>query len=173
MNDNDPLFVLHPYSWPERPSLAFDLLIAARQLAVRHLRPVAFARSTSTDLCVRPPFDAPSLSPFLAHSSGTMSDSNREPGNPTTRGVGRGARPAATHIVSPPGSRTPPSMPAKTTLFFPEPTGAQHTSRHSSGAIDPNALTKALRDFEDAGRSRERTPGASPSRKRQRVYGDR
>ena len=25
----------------------------------------------------------------------------------------------------------------------------------------------------DAGRGRERTPGASPSRKRQRVYGDR
>jgi len=40
-------------------------------------------------------------------------------------------------------------------------------------AIDPTALNKALRDFEDAGRHRDVTPGGSPSRKRQRVYGDR
>lgn len=39
--------------------------------------------------------------------------------------------------------------------------------------MDPTALSKALKDMEDAGRVRERTPGASPSRKRQRVYGDR
>jgi len=40
-------------------------------------------------------------------------------------------------------------------------------------AIDPNALSKALlKEFEDVGR-RESTPGGSPSRKRQRVYGDR
>ncbi|KAH0542574.1 hypothetical protein FGG08_003079 [Glutinoglossum americanum] len=40
-------------------------------------------------------------------------------------------------------------------------------------AIDPDALSRALREFEQAGRQRERTPGQSPSRKRQRVYGDR
>lgn len=39
--------------------------------------------------------------------------------------------------------------------------------------MDPAALSKALKDMEDEGRIRERTPGASPSRKRQRVYGDR
>lgn len=40
-------------------------------------------------------------------------------------------------------------------------------------AIDPNRLNKALlKEFEDAGR-RDITPGGSPSRKRQRVYGDR
>lgn len=39
--------------------------------------------------------------------------------------------------------------------------------------MDPTALSKALKDMEDAGRVREITPGASPSRKRQRVYGDR
>lgn len=39
--------------------------------------------------------------------------------------------------------------------------------------MDPDALTKALKDMEDAGRQRERTPGMSPCRKRQRVYGDR
>ncbi|KAL4951745.1 WD40-repeat-containing domain protein [Aspergillus filifer] len=102
-----------------------------------------------------------------------MSDNSRESANPLNRAAARGARPAATHIVSPPGSRTPPSMPSKTTLFYPESSGAQHTRRHTSGAIDPNALTRALKEYDDAGRSRERTPGASPSRKRQRVYGDR
>ncbi|RDW86685.1 WD40 repeat domain-containing protein [Aspergillus mulundensis] len=90
-----------------------------------------------------------------------------------TRSAARATRSTATHIVSPPGSRTPPSMPSKTTLHFPEPTEGYHASRIASGSIDPNALTKALRDYEDAGRSRERTPGTSPSRKRQRVYGDR
>jgi cell division cycle 20-like protein 1, cofactor of APC complex len=39
--------------------------------------------------------------------------------------------------------------------------------------VDPDALSRALREFEQAGRQRERTPGGSPSRKRQRVYGDR
>ena len=45
--------------------------------------------------------------------------------------------------------------------------------RAGSEPIDPAALSKALKDMEDAGKVRERTPGASPSRKRQRVYGDR
>ncbi|CAF9941147.1 substrate-specific activator of APC-dependent proteolysis [Imshaugia aleurites] len=47
------------------------------------------------------------------------------------------------------------------------------TERAGSEPVDPTALSKALKDMEDAGRVRERTPGASPSRKRQRVYGDR
>ncbi|CBF83655.1 hypothetical protein AN2965.2 [Aspergillus nidulans FGSC A4] len=102
-----------------------------------------------------------------------MSESNRASSNPAIYGSARALRSTGTHIVSPPGSRTPPSMPAKTTLYFPEPTGVHHTSRSVSGPIDPNALAKALREYEDAGRSRERTPGTSPSRKRQRVYGDR
>ena len=52
-----------------------------------------------------------------------------------------------------------------------------HTTRGAERAgsepVDPTALGKALKDMEDAGRVRDRTPGASPSRKRQRVYGDR
>lgn len=40
-------------------------------------------------------------------------------------------------------------------------------------AVDAQALTRALEDFEDAGRQRDTTPSGSPSRKRQRVYGDR
>ena len=51
--------------------------------------------------------------------------------------------------------------------------GANGTERAGSEPIDPNALSKALQDMEDAGRAREGTPGASPSRKRQRIYGDR
>lgn len=43
----------------------------------------------------------------------------------------------------------------------------------ASKPLDPNALSNRLKEMEDAGRVRERTPGASPSRKRQRTYGDR
>lgn len=64
-------------------------------------------------------------------------------------------------------------MPSKKTLFYPEPQARSQNSRTTSGPIDADALAKALKDFEDAGRPRERTPGTSPSRKRQRVYGDR
>ncbi len=44
-------------------------------------------------------------------------------------------------------------------------------------SVDPNALSRALNDLnevkEAGARPRQRTPGGSPSRKRQRVYGDR
>ena len=55
--------------------------------------------------------------------------------------------------------------------------GKGHTTdgieRAGSEPVDPAALSKALKGMEDAARGRERTPNASPSRKRQRVYGDR
>ncbi|KAI9370722.1 WD40-repeat-containing domain protein [Aspergillus egyptiacus] len=102
-----------------------------------------------------------------------MADNNTDSSSSTSRRGAGGARPTAAHIVSPPGSRTPPSMPAKSTIFFPDTMGGRQSNRNTSEPIDPNALTKALREFEDAGRARERTPGTSPSRKRQRVYGDR
>jgi cell division cycle 20-like protein 1, cofactor of APC complex len=45
------------------------------------------------------------------------------------------------------------------------------------GSVDPDELSRALTDLNDfketAARPRERTPGGSPNRKRQRVYGDR
>ncbi|KAI9657575.1 MAG: substrate-specific activator of APC-dependent proteolysis [Trizodia sp. TS-e1964] len=76
-------------------------------------------------------------------------------------------------IISPPGDRTPP---LQTTTMGKR----NHIDGLSSGSrdkaldyIDPDALSKALKEFEQAGRDRERTPGGSPSRKRQRVYGDR
>lgn len=54
--------------------------------------------------------------------------------------------------------------------------GERASGTPTADSIDPNALSKALlKEFEDAGsgRHRETTPGGSPSRKRQRIYGDR
>ncbi|KAI9707468.1 MAG: substrate-specific activator of APC-dependent proteolysis [Candelina mexicana] len=73
-------------------------------------------------------------------------------------------------LVSPPKTGTPPAAIAKRSTA-----NGQTTNGHERGgeAIDPDKLSMALREFEEAGRHRERTPGGSPSRKRQRVYGDR
>ena len=75
-------------------------------------------------------------------------------------------------LVSPPDTTGPPLAGAGKHNHL---NGGSAPSRERSGseAVDPNALTKALKEFEEAGRARERTPAASPSRKRQRVYGDR
>lgn len=99
----------------------------------------------------------------------------------TDRGTESNALPSTSDIlnnmsnrlVSPPGSRTPPSKPTKNTLSFPDTSGNHSHLSNLSEAVDPAALASALRDYDEAGRRRERTPGASPSRKRQRVYGDR
>ncbi|KAJ6178504.1 hypothetical protein N7519_008965 [Penicillium mononematosum] len=80
------------------------------------------------------------------------------------------------NIVSPPGSKTPPSMPSKRTMYFPDNSNSNSDSRQrQDGAdpIDPSALAKALKDYETVGSRRDRTPASSPCRKRQRVYGDR
>jgi cell division cycle 20-like protein 1 (cofactor of APC complex) len=99
----------------------------------------------------------------------------------TDRGIEPEALPSTSDILnnmsnrlaSPPGSRTPPSGPIKNTLSLPDTSGNHSYLSNHSDAVDPAALANALRDFDEAGRRRERTPGASPSRKRQRVYGDR
>jgi hypothetical protein len=49
---------------------------------------------------------------------------------------------------------------------------ARRGSAIGSG-IDADQLQKVLREFDDAGKGRDTTPGGSPARKRQRVYGDR
>jgi cell division cycle 20-like protein 1 (cofactor of APC complex) len=72
-------------------------------------------------------------------------------------------------LISPPESKTPPTATHKrnqAALAF------NDTDRNSE-PVDPSALQRALESFEQAGRVRERTPTASPSRKRQRIYGDR
>ncbi|KAL9088040.1 MAG: hypothetical protein Q9165_006381 [Trypethelium subeluteriae] len=72
-------------------------------------------------------------------------------------------------LLSPPESKTPPTAKGKRHLSD----NTANANGRGSEAVDPGALSKALRQFEDAGKRRERTPTASPSRKRQRVYGDR
>lgn len=75
-------------------------------------------------------------------------------------------------IVSPPGSKTPPTMPSKRTMYFPD-NSRNRQQPEGAEAVDPQALAKALKDYEAVGARRERTPVSSPCRKRQRVYGDR
>ncbi|PGH31372.1 hypothetical protein GX50_05852 [[Emmonsia] crescens] len=83
---------------------------------------------------------------------------------------------AIAKLASPPGSKshTPPVTTKPRAAIF-NPTLDSTKLRHKPGSepINPDALARALKDFEEAGRPRERTPGTSPSRKRQRVYGDR
>ena len=72
-------------------------------------------------------------------------------------------------LISPPESKTPPTATHKRNQ-------AEFTfnpSDRNSEPVDASALSRALEQFEQAGRVRERTPAASPSRKRQRIYGDR
>ncbi|KAL3419369.1 WD repeat domain-containing protein [Phlyctema vagabunda] len=81
-------------------------------------------------------------------------------------------------IATPPRNKTPPPGSQRGTgKNINEKAGAVQRQRSGTGskgdAIDPNQLSKALKEFEDAGRHRDITPGGSPSRKRQRVYGDR
>lgn len=67
-------------------------------------------------------------------------------------------------LISPPRTRTPPTIER-------EPAEPRETLRaNGEGFVDSDELAKAL---ENESRRREHTPGASPSRKRQRVYGDR
>ena len=73
-------------------------------------------------------------------------------------------------LISPPDTRTPPT--ATHQRHQPNDVGARNSER-GPGAIDPDVLSIALKNFEDSGRQREHTPGGSPSRKRQRTNWDR
>lgn len=74
-------------------------------------------------------------------------------------------------LVSPIDIKTPPLVTGKRSHV--NGNLAHGKERAGSEPIDPSALSKALKEFEEAGSTRERTPGGSPSRKRQRIYGDR
>lgn len=50
---------------------------------------------------------------------------------------------------------------------------ANRRSSAVGAAVDADQLQKVLREYDEAGRARDTTPGGSPARKRQRVYGDR
>lgn len=71
---------------------------------------------------------------------------------------------------------TPPLQQTRTVNRNPGPakmTGSGPGQEKRADSVDPDALSKALMEFKDTGKQRERTPAGSPSRKRQRVYGDR
>jgi cell division cycle 20-like protein 1 (cofactor of APC complex) len=70
-------------------------------------------------------------------------------------------------LISPADTKTPPTDTLKRTQEIREP---QRARDPASEPIDPQALSRALHKFE---RSREHTPSGSPSRKRQRIMGDR
>ena len=77
-------------------------------------------------------------------------------------------RPSTPSLLTPAESRTPPTITSKRFL---EHEGSSR--RQSAEQAEEDALTRRLREIENAGRQRERTPGQSPQRKKQRVYGDR
>lgn len=72
-------------------------------------------------------------------------------------------------LISPPESKTPPTEMHKRHR---DADGAS-TRRIAADAIDADALSRALEQFDGRQREREHTPDASPRRKRQRVIGDR
>jgi cell division cycle 20-like protein 1, cofactor of APC complex len=72
-------------------------------------------------------------------------------------------------LLSPPETKTPPTETHKRN----QAELAYTAQDRNSEPVDASALSRALEQFERAGRQRERTPTASPSRKRQRIYGDR
>ncbi|KAF2197743.1 putative cell cycle regulatory protein [Delitschia confertaspora ATCC 74209] len=74
-------------------------------------------------------------------------------------------------LISPPESKTPPTTTHKRHENLAEP--KRKDKGKGSEPVDPSALSKALAQFEQAGKVRERTPNGSPNRKRQRIYGDR
>ena len=97
---------------------------------------------------------------------------DKEAGVSRVKATTESSRSQIPNIVSPPGSKTPPSMPTKRTIMYPDNLGNRPRAAEGSEPVDATALAKALKDYDEAGR-RERTPGTSPCRKRQRVYGDR
>ena len=71
-------------------------------------------------------------------------------------------------LISPPDTKSPPTIGPKRE----EPSGLGiGGDGRASTPVDAGALSRAL--SEEVGRHREHTPGASPRRKRQRIYGDR
>lgn len=78
-------------------------------------------------------------------------------------------------MISPPRSKTPPTVIGKRSHSERLATEADNTVRGGSEPPFAKALNKALQQVEDAGRPRSTTPSSSPSRKRQKVQsgGDR
>jgi len=80
-------------------------------------------------------------------------------------------RPRTPSLPTPADSKTPPTIAGRRFIEIGE--SSLHTQRTATEAMEADALNRRLKELENAGRPREMTPGRSPSRKRQRVYGDR
>jgi hypothetical protein len=75
-------------------------------------------------------------------------------------------------LASPPDTTTsPPAFAGKRTHSKTDTIKSRE--REGSEAIDAAMLSAKLNEFKDDARSREVTPGGSPSRKRPRLYADR
>jgi cell division cycle 20-like protein 1 (cofactor of APC complex) len=77
-------------------------------------------------------------------------------------------------VATPPRAETPP--PATEKRKSGRKSNEENVARRSSmtkSGIDADQLHKVLKEFDDAGKPIDTTPGGSPARKRQRVYGDR
>jgi len=75
-------------------------------------------------------------------------------------------------LMSPPRSKTPPTITGKRPRSQAHSAGTAHeASRSDSEPVNALALNRALKEVEKAGQRRSSTPTASPSRKRQRVQG--
>ncbi|KIX10259.1 uncharacterized protein Z518_01340 [Rhinocladiella mackenziei CBS 650.93] len=79
-------------------------------------------------------------------------------------------RPRTPSLPTPVGSRTPPTIP---TNRLPRNDDSMSAIKRATEAMEAEALNRRLKEIENARGPRERTPGRSPSRKRQRIYGDR
>ena len=98
-----------------------------------------------------------------------MTDTNlgpHEPSHVITRSMDN---PTAGDAISPLGDATSSTTSRKRSHVIP----ANNHQRGASEPVDAAALTQALNGVEGEAKSRERTPVGSPSRKRQRIYGDR
>ena len=74
-------------------------------------------------------------------------------------------------LISPPRSKTPPTITGKRTHSDRATTRTDRSHRSGSEPVSAQALNKALQQVEDTERARSITPNNSPSRKRQKVQG--
>lgn len=76
-------------------------------------------------------------------------------------------------LASPPRTSTPPLQSDRTGNRSNANIGNASEHQKGSRAVNPDQLTRALQNVEGGARQTDRTPAGSPTRKRQRVYGDR
>ena len=74
-------------------------------------------------------------------------------------------------LISPPRSKTPPTVIGKRSHSDRNVLESNRALRSGSEPVSATALNKALQQVEDTGRARSITPSGSPSRKRQKVQG--